>query len=366
MSYTINTGIIIAGLGILLSSCSGTPEKENKIIETPVKVSVATPTLSMQQGIRASGQVEAAETANISTRVMGYITKINVKVGDHVQKGQLLATINNDDMMAKKAQAEAMVNLAQSAFANAEKDFQRFTELHKQRSASDKELENITLQYNSAKAQVETARQMRNEVNAMLAYTNLTAPFNGVVTQKLMDAGSIANPGMPLLVLEQSSGFRVRASVTESDIDKIKQGTSVKILVKSTGKELTGKVTEISQSSQFTGGQYQIKINISNSEQSGIYTGMYVNIFIPVNESVTAGNQTGSPLIPVASLINRDQLTGIYTISDNQTALLRWVRLGKTVGNEVEVLSGLSVNEKFITSSEGKLFNGAKVTEVNN
>jgi RND family efflux transporter MFP subunit len=366
MSYTIKAATLIAGFSlVLLSSCSNAPEKENKNTDTPISVTAATPRMNSQQGIYASGKVEAAETANISTRVMGYITKIQVKVGDRVQKGQLLATISNDDIMAKKAQAEAQYTLAQSAFINAEKDYQRFTELHQQSSASDKELENITLQYNSAKAQVETAKQMRNEVNAMLAYTNLTAPFSGVVTQKLMDAGSIASPGMPLLVMEQSTGFQVRATVTENEIDKIRKGTSASILIKSTGKEITGKVTEISQSSQFTGGQYQINIDISNTDQSGIYTGMYVNIFIPVEEKATAETETGNPLIPVASLITRDQLTGLYTISDNKTALLRWVRLGKTIGNEVEVLSGLSRDEKFITHAEGKLYNGAKVIVTN-
>jgi RND family efflux transporter MFP subunit len=365
MSYTIKAIIISVGFSILLSGCSSAPEKESKTNEVPVQVTVAAPSLSSEQGIYASGQVEATETANISTRVMGYITKINVKVGERVQKGQLLATINNDDMMAKKAQAEAMLTLAQSALTNAEKDFHRFTELHKQHSASDKELENITLQYNSATAQVETARQARNEVNAMLEYTNLTAPFSGIVTQKLLNVGSIANPGMPLLVVEQTAGLRVSATVTESDIDKIKKGAPVKILIKAIGKERTGKVAEISQSSQFTGGQYQIKIDLSNSEQEEIYSGMYVNIFIPTKDEASA-EQAGNPLIPIASLINRDQLTGIYTVSSNQTALLRWIRVGKTIGNKVEVLSGLSMNEKFIASSEGKLFNGAKVIEVTN
>jgi RND family efflux transporter MFP subunit len=364
MSYT-NQAIIIVGLSILLSSCSNAPEAEHKPTSSPIKVFVATPTVSTQQGIYASGQIEAAEIATISTRVMGYITKVHVKVGDRVQKGQLLATINNDDMMAKKAQAEAMVILAQSAFANAEKDYQRFTELHKQKSASDKELENITLQYNSAKAQVESASQMRNEVNAMLAYTNLVAPFTGVITQKLADAGSIANPGMPLLAIEQSSSFRVNATVSETDIDKVRQGAIVNVYVKSNGKEVVGKLTEISQSSQFTGGQYQIKIDLINTQQSGLYTGMYVNILIPLKESANKQEQLGNPLIPVSSIINRDQLTGIYTLSDNQTALLRWVRLGKTVGDQVEVLSGLRSNEKFIVNAEGKLFNGAKVV-INN
>jgi RND family efflux transporter MFP subunit len=366
MLYSLKANIIIAGISFFLSSCSNAPETEHQTNIVPIKVNVATPGINTQNDIHASGQIKATEIANISTRVMGYITKINVKVGDPVKKGQLLATISNDDIMAKKAQTEAMLTLAQAALVNAEKDFHRYTELHRQHSASDKELENITLQYHSAKAQVEAARQMRNEVIAMLEYTNLTAPFNGVVTQKLADAGSIANPGMPLLVLEQSSGFYVSATVTESDIDKIIEGSAVMVLVKSTGKKLNGKLTEISQSSQFTGGQYQIKVAISDPTQSGIYAGMYVTIFIPVKEMLTAEHQTGSPLIPVTSLVNRDQLTGIYTISSDHTALLRWVRLGKTVGDEVEVLSGLSINEKFIISSEGKLFNGAKVTEVNN
>jgi RND family efflux transporter MFP subunit len=364
MSYSIKAAIVfVVVFSVALGSCSTVSDTKKEIAEAPVNVSVAIPGIRSQQGIYISGQVEAAETANISTRVMGYITKIQVKVGDTVQKGELLASISNDDMKAKKAQAEAQYTLAQSAFFNAEKDYQRFTELYQQQSASDKELENITLQYNSTRAQVETAKQMRNEIDAMLAYTNLRAPYNGVITQKLMDVGSIAAPGMPILVMEQSSGFHIRATVTERDIDKIKNGTSVKIVVKSNGKEFTGKVSEISQSSHFTGGQYQIKIYISNSQQTGIYTGMYVNLFIPVEDSKE--EDKGNPLIPVTSVINRDQLTGIYTISNNQTALLRWVRLGKKIGNEVEVLSGLGADEKFITNANGKLYNGAKVI-VNN
>ena len=358
--------IISLSLAIVLSACSGPPKKEKETSVSPVSVTLAMPSVSTQQGISVSGRIEADETANISTRIMGYITKINVKVGDYVKKGELLATINNDDMMAKKAQAEALLNQARAALTNAEKDFYRFTELHKQQSASDKELENITLQYSSAKAQVEAARQIGNEVNAMLTYTNLTAPFSGVVTQKMMDTGSIASPGIPILTIEQTSGLRASASVSEREIDKVKKGSVVSINIKSTDKKLSGKITEISQSSQFTGGQYLIKIDLSDNHTEGLYAGMYVNVFIPIKTEVSADNQKGSPLVPMSSIINRDQLTGLYTVSNNQTALLRWVRLGKIYGNEVEVLSGLDKNEKFIVSAEGKLYNGATVKEVAN
>jgi len=193
----------------------------------------------------------------------------------------------------------------------------------------------------------------------MLAYTNITAPFSGVISQKLADAGSLANPGMPLLVLEQMTTLHIKASITESDIAKIKEGMLVKATIKSIGREVSGTITEVSRSSQLTGGQYQIHVDIPSNEQSEIYAGMYTKVFIPMDKKEVVAQ--GNPLIPIASVINRDQLTGIYTVSDNETALLRWVRLGKTVGDEVEVISGLNAEEQFVRSAAGKLYNGAKV-----
>jgi hypothetical protein len=68
-------------------------------------------------------------------------------------------------------------------------------------------------------------------------------------------------------------------------------------------------------------------------------------------------------LVPVSSLVNKDQLTGLYTISSNHTALLRWIRTGKIFGDKIEVLSGLAANEKYIVSADGNLYNGAPVKE---
>ncbi|NOT73465.1 MAG: efflux RND transporter periplasmic adaptor subunit [Cyclobacteriaceae bacterium] len=364
MTYTFKAVILLSSV-LLASACSDPAKTEQAPSLPPVNVTLATPTISGLQGISASGRVEAGQAAMISTRVMGYIKKINVSVGDPVKKGQLLATIANDDLMAKKAQAQAALGQGQAAFSNAEKDFHRFTELHQKQSASDKELESATFQYASAKAQLESARQMLSEVNAMLTYTNLIAPLSGVVTQKMLDPGSMASPGMPILAIEQTQGLQVRANISESDIDKVKKGTSVNVEIKSIGKRLRGILSEISQSSNSTGGQYQIKIALPDASDTGLYSGMYVKVLIPVNRK-TGIADVGSPLVPITSIIHRDQLTGIYTISDHHTALLRWVRLGKLYGNDVEVLSGLDKNEKFVLSAQGKLYNGALVREVTN
>ena len=274
---------IFAGMGLLaLSACSSRKkEGANANKDEAIVVTVATPSGIEQQGVNLSGQIEASQTANISTRVMGFITMLKVKVGDHVSKGELLATISNQDILAKRAQTNAMIAEAQAALSNAQKNYDRFTILYKQQSATARELDNVTLQYSAAKSRHEGARQMRNEVSARLGYTSLTAPFSGIVTRKLADAGSMANPGMPILTIEQSESYQVSASVPENIINQIHQGAEAIITIKSIDKTIKGAVTQINPSSQFTGGQYIIKVKIPDSEKAGLYAGMYATVSIP-------------------------------------------------------------------------------------
>lgn len=312
--------------------------------------------------VTASGKIEAENSANVSTRMMGYITKVHVKVGQKVGAGQLLVSVNNTDLQAKKAQVDASILQATAAFNNAKKDYDRFTALFNQQSASQKELDDMTSRYELAKAGLEGAKQMRNEVMAQFSYSNITAPFSGEVTNTFVKEGDMANPGMPLVSIEGASRLQVTAMVSESDITSIKNGMSVKILVKSTNQELSGKVSEVSGSAKNTGGQYLVKINL-NTTGSKVLSGMFVNVQFPVaNQIQTSTKQSDKVLIPESALVKQGQLTGIYTIGNGNTAILRWLRIGKSFGNQVEVLSGLSSNEQYIVSAEGKLYNGAKVS----
>lgn len=360
------TTVMLALTGILLTACSSNEKKaETTTVVTPIEVKLSMPNAATQNALSLGGQIEAVQSANISTRVMGYITSMRVKVGDHVSQGQLLATISNQDILAKRAQADAMIAEAEAALRNAQKDYDRFTALYQQQSASAKELDNVTLQYNAAKSRVDAAKQMRNEVNAMLAYTNLTAPFSGVVTQKMADAGSMANPGMPLLTIEKSGSFQASIAVPESQINYVKMGNVVPLYIQAINKSIKGTVTQISESAQYTGGQYMVKVAIPENEKAGLYAGMYVTAQLPIKGNVAVVN-TGSDavMVPVSAIVTKDELTGLYTVSANHTALLRWVRLGKQMGNEVEVLSGLSKGEPFILSANGKLADGVPVKEI--
>jgi RND family efflux transporter MFP subunit len=193
---------------------------------------------------------------------------------------------------------------------------------------------------------------------ALLTYANLTAPFAGVVTQKLADAGSMASPGIPILVIEQSGTFQVSTSVTEADIDRIKTGADATVVVESIGRNFTARVSEVSPSSHMSSGQYQVKLRIPENEKNSLHAGMSAKVSIA---STPSGNTAQALMVPTRAIVSKDQLNGLYTISDNQTAILRWVKLGKQRGDQIEVLSGLAGDEKFILAADGKLYNGVPV-----
>lgn len=343
----------------LLLSCGG--DKKETIASTPaIKVKVSHIAANQNSPfVTASGKIEAENSANVSTRMMGYVTKVHVKVGQKVNGGQLLVSINNTDLEAKKAQVNASILQATAAFNNAKKDYDRFVALYSQQSASAKELDDMTARYEMAKAGLEGAKQMRNEVMAQFSYSNISAPFAGTITGSFIKEGDMANPGMPLLSVEGVSQLQVTAMVSENDINAIKNGMEVKVLVKSSGQNLTGKVSEVSGSAKNTGGQYLVKINLKQSH-SDILPGMFVNVQFPITNK--AKTNADKILLPESVLVKQGQLTGVYTVSDDNTAILRWLRIGNTIGNEVEVLSGISANETYIVAAEGKLVNGAKVS----
>ena len=350
--------ILTVAVTLVLMSCGSEDKKPVTDNSSVIKVQVNqvdangnSPFLSV------SGKIQAANSADLTTRMMGYVDKVHANVGDEVRKGQLLVSINNTDLQAKRAQVNAGITEATAAFNNAQKDYNRFKSLFAENSASQKEMDDMTAHFEMAKARLEAANQMKNEVNAQFTYSNITAPFNGIITSKNVKVGDMANPGMPLISIETPGHFEVMAMVPETEISEIKTGVLVDVLVKSIHQTIKGKAKEVSTSAKNTGGQYLVKIDLDQTD-ANILSGMFATVQFPVERK----SKTEMVLIPNEAIITNGQLSGVYTVSQSNTAMLRWLRLGRTFGNQVEVLSGLTTDETYIVSAEGKLFNGAKIS----
>lgn len=354
----MNKYITIIALALLTISCGSDEKKTTSENNSPV-VSVKVSSINTDNNnpfFTASGKIEAVESVTLSTRTSGYVDNIYVKVGDKVRKGELLISINNTDLKAKRAQINAGVIEATAAYSIAEKDYNRYKNLFAKNSASQKEMDDMTANFEMAKARLEAANEMMNEINSQFKYVDIKAPFSGVVTNKFIEVGDLANPGMHLISVESPEKFDVTVMVAESEISQVKKDTKVDVLVKSIDQTLIGIVTEVSTSANNTAGQYLVKITLNKSDVK-ILSGMYTNVKFPSNKK-SAINKV---LIPMDVIINNGQLSGIYTVSQNNTAILRWLRLGKIYGDDIEVLSGLNTDEQYIVSAEGKLYNGVKV-----
>ena len=256
---------------------------------------------------KVSGSIESEHFASLSTRNMGYVSRVYVKVGDKVRKGQLLIDINSEEIDAKKAQAQAGLKQAEAQLSVAEKNFERYTELFNQNSASQKELDDITLQYEIAKANHERALQIENEIDANMAYSHIRAPFSGVITSKTVKMGDMARPGQTLMSLEAPGKFVARALVPESSIEHVEKGQEVTVFVKSLGQSLEGTITEVSGSSLSSGGQYMIKMDLEDVKDIKLFSGMYVSVLVP-----TPGKGTSKSLfVDHNAIVHKGELDGI-------------------------------------------------------
>lgn len=345
-------------LSFVMLSCGSKKEEKQASAEIPVKVKVATAELKDYPVTYSfSGKLEADKQSNLSTRIMGQIEKIYVKPGQKVKKGQVLIQIRNQDILAKKAQVEASKAEAQTAFESAEKDLKRFEALYASKSASEKEMDNVRTQYNMAKARLAAVEQMEKEVAENLQYAIIRAPYDGVISGKFVQEGDMANPGMPLLSIQSKSQWKVVARIPEQDIAKLKLNDEVNIRFKAINKDIKGQIVEITPSTGSMGNQYQAKIALQIPEgcTAPLYAGMYAEVLFDY------GTQK-QIRIPSSALVHRGQLVGLFALSQDSHALLRWVKTGNTYGDKTQILSGLSHGEKYVAEAEGRLIDGALVT----
>jgi len=351
--------ILFISVLLLSFSCSKEEKKTAKELD-PIVVKADELTANNQgQSLVVTGKLEAKNHANISTRMMGFVNSVEVKTGQKVKKGDLLATIHSADLFAKKAQTSAGISQAEAAYNNAKKDLERYEALFEKKSATQKELDDMQTNFEVASAQLENAKQAKNEVKAHLSYSNLTAPFSGVISAVHLKEGDMANPGMPVLSIENPEQLEAVLMVSERDILSLDLQTEAEVYIKSLDKTISGKVAEISKSSNQTAGQYLVKIDLDKDEKEAL-SGMIVNVNFKQETNEKPGRER--MIIPKKALVQKGQLQGVYVINENDTALLRWLRVRKTFEDQVEVLSGLSIGDKYVVETEDRLFNGAKVS----
>jgi len=353
MKFIYTTLVIII---LAFVSCNSEEENVSKTATEPITVQVEKVSASDENTLKTSGKIKAVNQAQISTRMMGYIESVPAKVGQEVQKGDVLVQLNSQDLIAKKAQAQAQIAKAKSHLLNVEKNYNRFKNLLEKQSISQKEFDDIKMAYQMAKESLNAAQQMQVEVNAQLGYSIIKAPFNGTITNIFAEVGNLAKPGEYLVEIENNQLFEVSTSLAESQINRINTKTPVEVYIQSIDAKVPGQITELA-SSATTAGQYAVSVQLNSSPET-LKSGMYATVEFQVNKTTTS-----QLYIKSDAIVKQGELRGVYTISSQNTAVLNWLKLGPRKGDLIEVISGLSAKEIYITSAEAKLYNGAPIEQ---
>jgi RND family efflux transporter MFP subunit len=348
--------------------CSSERETANAAPETVTNVSVLTVhTTNVPDLIEGVGTVRAVQTSQLASQMMGNIIEIRVHEGDRLRRGQVLAVIDDAQPRAGLDRATAVelasgqeISAADSDFALAEATFKRYQTLYDRKSVSPQEFDEVKARYQATQARRDMARAGQAQAKAAvqqshnaMSYTRVLAPFDGVVTDRKADVGTLASPGMPLFTVENVRRYRLEATVNETDLRYVRAGQQVPILVDALGdKELQGTVGEIVPAADPESRTFLVKLDLP--ADPALRSGLFGRAHF------TRGERT-SILIPRTAVIERGQLQGVYVLDQNKTANLRYITLGKPLGQQVEVLAGLQDGESMIAEPGSRELSGKKI-----
>lgn len=375
--------IVLAGFSLVLSGCGGSEEIADEAHQSaPVRVSVEE--VSADRGadeVELVGTVKAVVTTTVSSQTTGRILSTHFEEGDRIKTGDVMAEIDPRQARAGAAQAEAGLRearmalrevkrgrqaaeagleMAQANAGVAEATYERFKALLERESVSQQEFDEVEARYLSSQAAVEQAQQSvlaleekQAQVEARidqaeagleqaklnLGYTEVEAPYAGVVVQKMAQAGQLASPGIPLYTVEKSD-YELHVSIDLERSGSVSRGDEIPVYFDHIGEPLTGRVKDVLPVADPVTRTVLIKISLPT--HPAVYSGVFGRAFF----------QTDGPAslsVPASSLVRRGQLTGVFVVDDQSVARYRLVRIGEESGSRIEILSGLNTGETVVT-----------------
>jgi RND family efflux transporter MFP subunit len=353
---------------LALTACSGEKPTTPSAPETVYGIALFTAQrTTVPDYVEATGTVRAAQSAQLSSQVMGVITRVNVHEGDRVRRGEVLIMIDEAQQRASYDSANAGLTASQQAIAAADADYalaestmKRYQMLFDKKSVSPQEYDEVKARLAAAKARRDGAHSGRvqaeaavSEANAAVGFTEIRAPFDGLIVAKLAVAGAMAAPGVPLLIVEDPSHFRLEATVDESQIGTVRLGETVPVVLDSLGNQtIAGKVVQIVPMADPASRTFTVKIELPMNPQ--IRSGLF-------GRARFARGERESILVPQTALLHRGQLDAVYVVGKDEIASLRYVTLGKPSAGDVEVLSGLENGERIVAQPGERDLSGKQI-----
>jgi len=312
-------------------------EAESQLLDAGAKV-VEVRRIRLPRFESAVGTIRAVHEASIGSKLLARVVEVNLKAGQPVRAGDVLVRLDDTDLQAKLQQAKAALTAAEAVRAQAALDEGRYAILAKSGAVSRQDYDQALTALRSAEANLRSAREIVKEVQATLDYATVRAPMDGVVIDKKVNAGDMVTPGQPLVALFDPRRMQLVASVRESLTDELAEGQSIGVRIEKLNRLCEGTISEIVPEAQSASRTFQVKV--TGPCPPGIYTGMFGRILIPLGQEQVL-------VIPHRAVRHVGQLELVEVRQDGRSTR-RAIRTGRTIGEDVEVLSGLREGEQVV------------------
>lgn len=301
---------------------------------------------SLNQSFSLVGTITANNDVNIISETAGKVTAVFAKVGDYKQAGSVLFQV--DDELKKAALMSAEAN-----YEKAKKDYERFQQLYREKSASDSQLDQAKLAYSMAEAQYIVAKRQYND-------TQIKTPISGYVTARYVDVGSMVQGAPQATVVANIvdiSKLKVKLNVAEKDVFALKVNDPVSVTVDVyPGKVLKGKIESISYKADEVH-TYPVEVSLFNEAKNPLKAGMFARVEFNLSQ------ERKSIVIPREALIGSVKQAQVFVV-ENGIAKIKNIVVGREFGTSVEVLQGLTEGEEIVVNGQNNIVENTPVTII--
>lgn len=387
----------IIGITTLLTcSCSKAPTAQAEDLKTSDAPTVAVTKAAledMSRQIVLTAEFRPFQEIEVMAKIAGYVKKINVDVGDRVQEGQVLATIEVPEMADDQVRAESLLSRSQAELARSKDELQRAESAHQiahlsftrlsdvakqkkgliaQQEIDDAQSKDLVAeaQVNAAKSNISAAEHQVQvsvaevqKTKTLFEYTRVTAPFTGIVTRRYADTGSMIQAGissatqaMPLIKLSQNNLLRLILPVPESAVPTVHVGQSVNVRVPTLGRTFEGRVARFAERVASATRTMDTEVDVSNPDLL-LIPGMYAEANLTLDHRT---NVLSVPLLAV-DFGSNDASGQLAVVTPENRIEIRKVQLGTQTETKVEVKSGLQEGDQVVTSNRSALKAGQEV-----
>ncbi len=315
------------------------------------------------------GELKAAASVEVMSRISGRLSAVNVYRGDTVRRGQELAVLEDDDLRQQIRRSEASVLVARAAAKREEAtvdnlrlQLNRLERLHDEELVSVQDLQDLQSrvrvaesQLELAQAQIQQAEAALHELTVQREQTRIYSPLDGVVGDRYLEPGSVVNPSVPIVSVISLDRVKTVVPVPERTLLSLRVGLPSSIGVDAVpGRSYRGSITRLSPFLNPQTRTADVEIEIPNPEQT-LKPGMFARVHIDVNTSQE------SLSVPRSALLTRGDQKGVYLLTPDLRTVFQPVAAGRVQGNFVEILEGLAVGTRVVTTGAQSLNEGDTV-----